>query len=1005
VGQSAAERAGQFAGSAGAGKGGDASANKLAASQPAKSPWAPLPPVEKVSPAALAAQAAQQVKEQHPYPPFSRFDNDRDRYGQHGHGGYYNDRDRDRGGSFYGDRHGPVPHVRERDFPHAGSGMRDPALEPFASPPPPPSQGSYHSHLHHGPPPREIAADDFNRTWRDHPASNAPRELFNSRSGRYEPVDPAVTAGPHHRRERGEKERRPTHLLQRLPGDEKVAGAVDTERGRAASNVSAGPKGLTTELSGTAIDDRTRSVSPHVAAASVAAPDATDAVAGEAAAGGEEQQLLPGEDPVAMQQRIMKEKIAEARRRRQEVEAREAAERQERIRQKLAAMGPPPVSKSQKEKTTDKEKEKEKEKEVWKRKEHGHAAGIAKSSEQGKVAAAATIDAAVKAGLQSPPKPPVIEPSGAPKQYGLMKVHAPEPLRRPSHGKEDMLERSELLQRQHPSQAQQATEHSPQWQQAAPSTSTAATAVTSTPNATAAVPAGTMSSPLPGQTVQVPAVAPSTTTVSPFSPWAAPSTKLAAPGGGPSAVWGSPNAERALGNGTFDRNFAGFRREAPPGPTTTGPSATSGNASVNPVTPLGVPTSMALDGLTSSPLSPETRIVEPLQPIGRPAGPPRPIRLPQGFAENKQQYQRGHRAPDHDIRNRPPQIAAWHNFHNVVAETEADENEKFQKKMVALREEEARHGGSVPVKFNQTWRKVEVCDDVGSRHVVGVTKTEHQHGKPVSQQQQEVVNVPSSIVPAVPVTLPPTSPGSAPAGLSPLHGFGNVVGLSPFSENAPRPLGSNATRESRFFPHGGNANLPEKRGHQSSQLSPPVPIVPLQLAVPLQISPSSASAVPCPPTAGAYDRTPSPPPPVDFAFSHPVFASDLSRPLVHLPSPRPVVRLPPSSQDTTASTHESQYLNHGDVRHPLSQRQHGSPSGSHAVTSSPRSAGEAHPSTWWQEKIDGLLGKKSRLHRLLCRLASEERMFTLSLLPQKNHTMFLTRLPPRPFHCHTVRKV
>lgn len=979
VGQSAAERAGQVSGLGGAGKGADANANnKSASSLPAKSPWAPLPPVEKVSPIAIAAQVAQAKDHHHPssYPP-PHFDHDRDRFGSHGHGGYYGDRDRDRDwGGLHGDsRHGPPPHMnfRERDFPHAFSNLRDPALQPYTSPPLPahgaPYHQQHHEHMHHdhlppphhhhqqhhGPPPREIAADDFNRTWRgdSNPAHNAPRELYNSRSGRYEPVDPALGGPPHHnRRERGDvRDRRPTQLLQRNLADEKPpAGGVDVERGRAVSNVSAGSKVLTPELRAVVEGDRTRSISPNVAAGSVAGAqaDVAGATTGEvaaaaaaSAAGIDESLLLPGEDPVAMQQRIMKEKIAEARRRRQEDEAREEAAKQERIRQKLAAMGPPPVKKS-KDKEKEKEHEKEKEEKVWKRKEQVHVAGAEKTPEQGKAvpaaatATAASVDAAVKAGLQSPPKPPVVEPSGAPKQYGLMKVHAPEPLRRSSHGREDAPERSDLVQRQ---QAEQKVQR----QQTVPA------ATTSTP---AVAPAGPISSPLSGQAAQVPSIAPSTTTVSPFSPWAAPSPKLPAPGGGPSAVWGSPNAERALGNGTFDRNFAGFRREAPPAPATTAPGTNAAGAAVanNPATPLGVPTSMALDGLTSSPLSPETRNVEHLQPIGRPAGQSRSIRSPQGYTGGKQQH-RGHRG-EQDVRNRPSQIAAWHNLHNVVAETEADENEKFQREMVALREEEARNG-SVPVKFNQTWRKVEVSDEVGSRHVVGVTKTEHHRGKPIAQQEKQEEEIQTTLPSA-------TSPGAVPAGLSPLHGLGNVVGLSPFAENSARPLGSNTTRESRFFPHGGNANAQEKRGGSlPSQLSSPlVPIVPLHLPVPMSITSSAAPAEPILRSMGEFDRSPSPPPPVDFAFSHPVFATDLSRPLVHLPSPRPVVRLPPSQPSATSPPPR-----HGDARNLHSQRAHGSPAGSHAVTSPSAiqhgNGNEVHPSTWWQEKIDGLLGKKS----------------------------------------------
>ncbi|KAI5282416.1 hypothetical protein KEM54_002791, partial [Ascosphaera aggregata] len=500
VGQSMAERAGQAPGSLAGGKTGDAHANaKSSSSLPAKSPWAPLPPVQKISPVAIAAEVAQQTREQHPphHPP-SHFDHDRDRFGPHGYGGHYGGPGAGPGGGghFYSDRHPHPPHsnFRERDFPHAFSNLRDPALQPFASPPLPSSQGPYHSHHpppyphgHHGPappppppplpppppPPREIAADDFNRTWRDHPASSAPRELFNSRSGRYEPVDPALS-GPHHRRERGDRERRPTQLLQRSLGEEKPAGDMERagslERGRALSNVSAAvetvTQGSAPESGATIAVDRTRSLSPNVVVGAI--PEET---------GPEQVTVEPEEDPVAMQQRIMKEKIAAARRRRQEDEAREEAAKQERIRQRLAAMGPPPVSKSQKEKEKEKEKEKkekEKEKEVWTRKEIHvpAAAGAEKTPEQAKATpatTAATIDTtAAKADLQNPPPPPpVVEPSGEPKQYGLMKVHAPEPVQRMSHDREETPDRLELLQQQQQIQAQQTAEQRLQWQQAA----------------------------------------------------------------------------------------------------------------------------------------------------------------------------------------------------------------------------------------------------------------------------------------------------------------------------------------------------------------------------------------------------------------------------------------------------------------------------------------------------------------------------------------------------------
>lgn len=91
---------------------------------PSKSPWAPLPPVERVSPVVPPVQ---------PQPP-SRIPN------------------------------------REPPVTDGPGGL---ATGGF-----PPSSFSQ---------PREIAADDFNRAWKDS-QTGAPRELYNSRSGRYEPV-------------------------------------------------------------------------------------------------------------------------------------------------------------------------------------------------------------------------------------------------------------------------------------------------------------------------------------------------------------------------------------------------------------------------------------------------------------------------------------------------------------------------------------------------------------------------------------------------------------------------------------------------------------------------------------------------------------------------------------------------------------------------------------------------------------------------------------------------
>jgi hypothetical protein len=104
------------------------------------------------------------------------------------------------------------------------------------------------------------------------------------------------------------------------------------------------------------------------------------------------------ESEIELQKRIMRESRELARKRRLEEEAREEAERKERIRLKLEAMGPPPESKKS-------------------RKDNPKEEKAAPTHIQARDIASAPI---------SPPKPPVPESVGEVKQYGLMKVHHPD---------------------------------------------------------------------------------------------------------------------------------------------------------------------------------------------------------------------------------------------------------------------------------------------------------------------------------------------------------------------------------------------------------------------------------------------------------------------------------------------------------------------------------------------------------------------------------------------------
>ncbi|KAJ5214876.1 hypothetical protein N7468_010555 [Penicillium chermesinum] len=328
-------------------------------------------------------------------------------------------------------------------------------VNPTMHPPPPPTSAQnrgagHYSHrddMHHAPfPPKEIAADDFNRTWRESP-SNAPRELYNSRSGRYEPV--ADTRRGSWRHDQGPRTpsvlQRPSQSESGGPAEPSAAfqthrsshqDGMGWNRHRTSSNVSGGSGGLGRRMSFGRVDPPSRyadsrrgsmasnmvdpalvdpakepmnepsspnyqqrhpgpgghaHAQPPVAVSSEGSP-----VEGQHAPAPVSQE--PQEDPVVLQERIMKEKRMEARQRRLEQEEKEKAARDERTRQKLASLGPPPEKKR-------------------------------KDSIESRKPQAPVTNTSPPV-VSSPPKPPVPEPSGAPKQYGMMKVHHPDTVKK-----------------------------------------------------------------------------------------------------------------------------------------------------------------------------------------------------------------------------------------------------------------------------------------------------------------------------------------------------------------------------------------------------------------------------------------------------------------------------------------------------------------------------------------------------------------------------------------------
>ncbi|PKS05869.1 hypothetical protein jhhlp_007698 [Lomentospora prolificans] len=248
---------------------------------------------------------------------------------------------------------------------------------------------------------REIAADDFSRSsWREHP-NTLGRELYNSQSGRYEPVQdrrgsfrsdtysrPALLQRPHPHHDSTEPS--PTFQTARPAQD------VPFGRRRGSSNVSGGsgllqragkayepgsmqPPDILSTRRGSFTASTDSHVSPRNFSPSAqpggrlssahgwpprSSPSSAYATPHYAHAHSEKQAIQSGqasenpvqseEEAVEFQKRLMRERREEAIRRRLEEEAREEAAKAERIRLKLEAMGPPPERKSAKKDQGDK---------------------------------------------------------------------------------------------------------------------------------------------------------------------------------------------------------------------------------------------------------------------------------------------------------------------------------------------------------------------------------------------------------------------------------------------------------------------------------------------------------------------------------------------------------------------------------------------------------------------------------------------------------------------------
>ncbi|KAF2273004.1 uncharacterized protein EI97DRAFT_192399 [Westerdykella ornata] len=460
------------------------------------------------------------------------------------------------------------------------------------------TQGYETTHPHF--PTREMAPDDFNRSWRDDRGS---RELFNSQSGRYEPVSEMRRGSV-----RDSGLRHQPSLLQRPPqeGPAEPSAAFQTSRTssdapawgrrRTSSNVSGGSgrmfmdrrgpehpgmalnmqrrdshavngteavspglprpelahKGPLSEAQHTLTDQHgawQQRASPRMANVQPLSPYGSVGSAGTHE-GTVPTQVVPTETAVEVQNRLMREKLERARLAKQkerEKEEQEEAARKERLRKKLEAMG-----------LADDVKPKSKD------------TSPSRSAERSPQKAKATPAVA-----QSPPKPPVPKSEGEVAQYGMMKVHQPQPVKkqmhtgeggvaRPTRGAEEVPKpsASPVKGRTSPSVAAQppSSPSPPAGKPQPPSSLTSDNSKNKDNNG----PAADKSRPRPQENAPLNTSQPLKPSQPTPSVWS--STLPQQPRSWASNVWGPPQPkDRALGNGNFDLSYnRGQSRPSPP---------------------------------------------------------------------------------------------------------------------------------------------------------------------------------------------------------------------------------------------------------------------------------------------------------------------------------------------------------------------------------------------------------------------------------------------------------
>ena len=780
----------------------------------------------------------------------------------------------------------------------------------------------------------EIAADSFTRTRRD-TQNGGQGQLYNSQSGRYEPVSATRRSSM-----RKDQNFRPPALLQRPPTNEVVethngfqnhkAGlqqdhGIPNQRSSSAFSGEGGSNGrrasitqgsdvskMPTELqqqrrdsqplqspvqsyvptrraqnntSGAAqqsqIDPQPSTSSDHrlnEPASATPSPQQSKALSSDANI------TSHASNNVATQSRIMREKIELARERKKIEAEREEAAKKERIRLKMEALGslPQPKPMDPEDVAIEKKNNDSKEIEVKKAEPKLDVVKEIKDAPE----PPRTSQELIEPAAHSPPKPPLMDAPGTPKQYGLMKVHGP-PL---TNGIQPSSERLVSGSQKSAATTQQKVSSSPQMPMAIMPDQVSSPKVNGELGPKHTDPLITRSPDLrsqeafSGQRTQNWKSMQNDSDA--YSGWNGAGTPThASPSGN---LWGPPSNVKSLGNGVFDRNVQRppsrqtpyQEHYLPPPPqqpigtpknsqrSQDSPESLRGQQTRSPVPTRediqiipNFPPADSSARASSKSVSADSQTTQKEKSVS-------PLQL--GHAGQVIPQIDGERSSGDQSR---AALAAWTNFHITSAREETEKRHQAAEEHAVRLAEEARLGvrnePQLPL-MNETWRQVVIGDQAGQRHVVGVSK--NLPGQASNQQTHE--DKPSTLYSDVPT-------------------FTAAAGGS---------------RGSRFFPGIG----------QGTQSQPPRAVS----------------------YTFGFSRSASPPPP-DSA-SHPAYSRDQRLPIVKLPfsKPRPTVRLPPSSTTSVPSpvmTHV-QALPSRTVSQPLTNN------------------------SSWQDRFNGLLGVRKPSH-------------------------------------------